>query len=125
MATATDTRLEHESLATLDWVGVALAVLLGIAYLPIALGNLPQAMGVAFLLAGLGYFGATVLTLVGYRRRLLYGVGIGYNALLIVLYFLLQSPTLSLSWLAGLAGVVKLGQALFIVLLGALLARQG
>ena len=53
----------------------------------------------------------------------MYAVGIGYNLLLIVLYFLLQDPTLSLSWLTGLAGVVKLGQALFALLLVALLVR--
>lgn len=124
MATATGTRLERDSMATLDWIGVALAVLLGIAYFPIALSELPAAIGIAFLLAGLGYFGAVVLVLAGYQRGRVYGLGIGYNLLLIALYFLIQDPTLSVSWLTGFAGVVKLGQALFALVLAALLVRR-
>lgn len=123
MATATGTRLERDAMATLDWIEVALAVLLGIAYLPIALNEIPSAIGIAFLLAGLGYFGAVVLVLAGYKRRRVYAVGIGYNLLLIGLYFLIQDPTIPLSWLTDLVGVVKLGQALFVLLLAALLVR--
>ena len=121
MATATGTRLERDTMATLDWIGVGLAVLLGIAYIPTALGALPSVFGIAFLLAGLGYFGAVVLVLAAYRRRQVYAVGIGYNALLVVLYFLLNPDPAS--GLVGLAGAVKLGQVLFAALLGVLLVR--
>ncbi|PSP75568.1 hypothetical protein BRC86_03200 [Halobacteriales archaeon QS_3_64_16] len=110
-------------MATLDWIGVALAVLLGIAYLPIALGEIPSAIGIAFLLAGLGYFGAIVLVLAGYRRRQVYAVGIGYNLLLIALYFLLRDPSIALGWFASLGGIVKIGQAVFAAVLGVLLAQ--
>ena len=122
MATATGTRLESDSMGTLDWAGVALAVLLGIAYFPIALGEIPSVIGIAFLLAGLGYFGAIVLVLAGYRRSRVYAVGIAYNLLLIALYFLIQQP--SLSELAGFGGAVKFGQALFALLLAALVVRR-
>jgi hypothetical protein len=121
---ATGTRLEQDSIGTLAWIGTGLAVLLGIAYLPLALSEIPSVIGIAFLLAGLGYFGAVGLVLYGYRRSRVYTVGIGYNLLLIALYFLLRDPTLSLSWLAGLAGIVKLGQVLFAVLLAALLVQR-
>ena len=123
MATATGTRLERDAMATLDWIGVALAVLLGIAYLPIALSEIPSTIGIAFLLAGLGYFGAVVLVLAGYRRQQVYAIGIGYNLLLIALYFLLQDPSISFGWLASLGGLVKTGQAIFAALLGVLLAQ--
>lgn len=122
MATATGTRLERDAMGSLDWVGVALAVLLGIAYLPLAIGELPNAVGISFLLAGLGYFGAVVLVLAGYRRGQVYGIGIGYNLVLIALYLLIQQP--SVSDLAGFAGAVKAAQALFAVLLVALLVRR-
>jgi hypothetical protein len=122
MATATGTRLERDAMATLDWIGVGLAVLLGLSYLPIAIGLLPSGLGIAFVLAGLGYFGAVVLVLAGYRRRQVYAVGTGYNALLIALYFLVNPEPIS--GLAGLAGAVKLGQVLFIVLLAVLLVRR-
>lgn len=122
MATATGTRLERDAMATPDWIGVILAVLLGIAYLPIALGEIPSVIGIAFLLAGLGYFGAIVLVLAGYRRRQVYTVGIGYNALLIVLYFLINQP--SLSELIGLGGAVKVAQILFAALLAVLLVQR-
>ncbi|PSP43984.1 hypothetical protein BRC68_04420 [Halobacteriales archaeon QH_6_64_20] len=109
-------------MGTLDWAGVALAVLLGIAYFPIALGEIPSVIGIAFLLAGLGYFGAIVLVLAGYRRSRVYAVGIAYNLLLIALYFVIQQP--SLSELAGFGGAVKFGQALFALLLAALVVRR-
>ena len=121
MATSTESRLRTDSLGTLDWIGVVLAVLLGIAYLPLGIGELPESIGIAFVLAGFGYFGAVVLVLLDLRRRLLYAVGIGYNALLIVLYVVIQQP--ALGDLAGFAGAVKAGQVVFIVLLVALLRR--
>lgn len=49
-------------------------------------------------------------------------MGIGYNALLIALYFLIVQP--SIEELVGFGGAVKLGQALFAVLLAALLVRR-
>jgi len=122
MATATGTRLERDAMGTLDWAGVALAVLLGISYLPIALGELPSVVGISFLLAGLGYFGAVVLVLAGYRRGQVYGIGIGYNLLLIALYFLIQQP--SLGEIGAFAGAVKVGQVLFVLLLAVLLVRR-
>ena len=122
MATATGTRLERDVMGTLDWVGIVLAVLLGIAYLPIAFGELPSPIGISFLLAGLGYFGAVVLVLAGYRRGTIYGVGVGYNLLLIALYFLIRRP--SLGDLAGFGSAVKVTQALFALLLAVLLVRR-
>ena len=99
-----------------------LAIALGIAYLPLGAGALPGSIGITFLLAGVGYFGAVALVLVGYRHRLVYVVGVVYNALLIVLYFLFQEP--SLAEIQPFDGAVKIGQALFVVLLGVLLVRR-
>jgi hypothetical protein len=109
-------------MGTLEWVGTALAVLLGVVYLFLGVGGLPDAFGIAFCLAGLGYLGATALALVDYRRRLVYGVGIIYNVLLFVLYFLLNG--IDVSELVGLSGVVKLAQVVFVALLVILIDRS-
>lgn len=122
MATSTGSRVQTGSLGTFEWLGIALAVVLGIAYFPLGTGALPESIGIAFLLAGVGYLGAVGLVLVGYRRRLVYAIGIAYNALLIVLYFLFQQP--SLAEIEPFAGAIKIGQALFAVLLGVLLIRR-
>ena len=122
MATSTGSQVRTDSLGAFEWVGIVVAVALGIAYLPLGTGALPESIGIAFLLAGAGYLGAVALVLVGYRRRLVYAVGIVYNVLLIALYFLFQQP--SLAEIEPFAGVVKIGQALFVVLLGVLLTGR-
>ena len=99
-----------------------MSILLGVAYLHEGVEEFTEPLGIAFVLAGLGYFGATALVLTDYRRRLVYIVGVGYNALLIVLFFLIKG--VEVSELVGVAGVVKLAQVVFIVLLGAIIARD-
>ena len=122
MSTETDIRPNRASMGTLDWIGCVLAVLLGVVYLYLGFGDFPETLGIAFVLAGVGYFGAVVLALIDYRRRLVYRMGIGYNALLFVLYFVING--IDVSELIGLAGIVKLAQAVFVVLLGALIGRN-
>lgn len=115
-------RFRRGSMGTLEWVGSALAILLGVVYLALGLGGLPGAFGIAFCLAGLGYFGAVVLGLVDYHRCLVYSVGIVYNVLLFVLYFLLNGT--EVSELVGLSGIVKLAQVVFVALLVVLIDRN-
>jgi hypothetical protein len=121
MSSVTGSRSVRDSMGTLSWGGVALAVALGIIYLFLGAGMLSSPFGISFVLAGLGYLGAVGLVVAGIRRRLVYGVGIAYNVLLIVLYFVLTSP--SVSDLASLDGVTKLLQVVFAVLLVVVLTR--
>ena len=122
MSNTAKSRSAQETLTTLSWVGIGLSILLGIAYLHEGVEEFTETLGIAFLLAGLAYFGATALVLTDYRRRLVYIMGIGYNALLVVLFFLIKG--VEVSELIGFAGVVKLVQIVLIVLLGVILARD-
>lgn len=86
--------LETDSLTRLHWLGVVLAVVTGIVHLVFGFMAVPSPLGVSFVLAGLGFFGAVVLLLVDYRRRLLYLVGIPFTAVQVVLFFVLNWPNL-------------------------------
>jgi hypothetical protein len=106
----------------LEWVGVALAVLLGITYLFEAIESLPTLLGVSFLFAGLGYLGAVALALADYRRPLVYVAGVGYNLLLIGAYFAVRG--MNDPELVGPHGAAKLLQVVFVILLLVLIARR-
>lgn len=82
--------LQTESLTTVHWVGVALAAVSGVIHLVIGVRGLPSGLAISFVLAGLGFFGAIVLVLVDYRRRLVYAVGIPFVAAQIVIWFVLN-----------------------------------
>ena len=93
MSVATANRgLQTESLTSLHWAGVVLALLTGLIHLALGVRFAPSPVGISFILAGLGFFGAVVLLLLDYRRRLLYLVGIPFTAIQIVLYFPLNWP---------------------------------
>ena len=93
MAAATANRgLQTESLTTLHWIGIALALLTGVIHLFLGVRFIDSPLGVSFVLAGLGFVGAVVLLLFDYRRRLLYLVGIPFTAIQVVLYFPLNWP---------------------------------
>lgn len=64
------------SLGRLQWLAVALVVVTGVLHLyaGVVEGRAPVA------LAGVGYAGALVLFFRGYRRRLLYLIGVPYTA---------------------------------------------
>lgn len=85
MGTSTTRRmsLETGSLDGVHWLGIlaalvtaAIHLLLGVR--PLLTGS-ASGLAVSFVLAGLGFLGAVVLVLVGYRRRMVYAVGIPYT----------------------------------------------
>jgi len=117
--------LETESLTTLEWVGIGLAAITGAIHLVISTGFLPEPLGISFVLAGLGFFGAIGLVLVGYRRRTVYAVGIPYTAVQIVLWYVLNFDSVSdmLANAGALGYVDKVVQVAFILVLIALLRR--
>ncbi|MFB6303834.1 MAG: hypothetical protein ABEH47_01605 [Haloferacaceae archaeon] len=125
MSTSTATgsgTFDTGSLTALHWVGVALALVSGVIHLVIGVRFFPGAQPVAFVLAGLGFFGAVVLLLRNYRRRLLYAVGVPFVGLQIVLWFLLNQraqPAVS-----PVEAVDKVAQVLLIVILVVLYRRE-
>lgn len=116
------TRIETDSLTALHWVAIALAIVSGIIHLVLGVMFFPGGLPVAFLLAGLGFFGGVVLFLRNYRRQELYLVGIGFTALQVVLYLLINQrsdPAIS-----PVEGIDKAAQLVLIVLLVVLYQRE-
>lgn len=81
-----------EPMTRLHWVASVLATITGVVHLYLywVQGFLP------FLLAGLGFFGAVVLLVVGVNRRLLYAVGIPFTGLQIVAWVVMGMPDFAL-----------------------------
>lgn len=85
MGTSTTRRmsLETGSLDGVHWLGILAALVTAAIHLllgarPLLTGS-ASGLAVSFVLAGLGFLGAVVLVLVGYRRRTVYAVGIPYT----------------------------------------------
>jgi|AntRauTorckE6833_2_1112554.scaffolds.fasta_scaffold01260_6 hypothetical protein len=85
-------RLELDSLTTLDWIGIVLALITATVHFVIGLRFIPGLGGFAFLLAAGGFVGAIVLLLVDYRRPLLYLIGIPYTGFQIVAWYAINRP---------------------------------
>lgn len=107
--------LETESLTPLHWLAIMLAIITGVTHLVLGIQFFPGTQPVAFLLAGLGFFGAVVLFLLDYRRELLYVLGVPFVALQIILWLWLNQrvqPAIS-----PVEAIDKSVQVLLIVLL--------
>ncbi len=115
--------LETESLTPLHWLAILLAVVTGAIHFVLGVQFFPGTQPIAFLLAGLGFFGAVVLFLLDYRRRQLYVAGVPFTALQIVLWWILNQqggdPAIS-----SIEIIDKGSQVLLIVLLVVLYSRE-
>lgn len=109
-----------ESLPTLAWLAVLLAAITGLVHLGLGIRDLDTSLGIAFVLAGLGFFGAIALLLLGYRRRLLYLIGIPFVGIQFVLYFAMNWPDVNAIGLGD-----KVIQVILIALLIVLYRRGG
>lgn len=117
------TGFEPGSLAGLHWVAIALAVVTGLVHLGLGLAAVPEPLGVASVLAAVGYAGAITLVLVGYRRRLVVALSVPYVGSQVALWYLLNRPS-SIGEVSPVAAVDKLVQMLLIALLVVLLFRE-
>ncbi|MFC4245766.1 hypothetical protein ACFOZ7_01900 [Natribaculum luteum] len=115
-------RLEGSSLTPLHWFAILLAATSGLVHLVLGVGFLPHPMGVTFVLAAGGFFGAIVLVILDVRRQLLYFVGIPYTGVQIVLWYAVNQPG-SVADLTTAGVVDKIAQALLIVALVVLYYR--
>ncbi len=117
---------DTESLDTIHYVAVALAAVTGVVHLTLGVADITTGLGVSFVLAGLGYFGAIALVFAGVRRRLLYVVGVPYTAVQVVLWYWLNygSTGRRLATLGAVEVVDKVAQLGLIVALVVLYRRS-
>lgn len=105
------------SLTLAHRVGIGLAAVTGLVHLGLGLAGLPGPVGVASVLAAVGYAGAISLVLVGYRRRLVAALGVPYVGSQILLWYVLNSP----SGPADISPVAVLDKTVQCLLIGTLL----
>jgi len=116
--------LDTESLNGLAYIGSIAAIVSAVIHLQLGVGFISSPLGISFVLAGLGFFGAVALVAVNYRRRLVYTVGIPFTAIQIVLWYVFNFAAGGRAFPADvstLGAVDKLAQVTLIVVLVMLL----
>lgn len=113
--------LQVASLGVVHWVGILAAAISAMVHLLLGVRMLPSGLGISFVLAGIGFLGAIVLVVIGYRRRTVYALGIPFTLVQIILWFVVNfvnGPKAFPGDVGTLGAVDKLAQ---LVLLGALI----
>jgi hypothetical protein len=124
MATATDVGARTEGLDGLHYAGIALAAVTGVIHLWLGVSFLSSPLGVSFLLAGLGFFGAIALVVFDVRRRLVYAIGIPFTGVQILIWAAFNWPLSPFG--ANLIGTVdKVVQLALIGVLVVLIRQDG
>jgi hypothetical protein len=116
--------LQTETLGAVHWVGILAAIVSAGVHLLLGVRMVPSGMGISFVLAGLGFLGAIVLVLVGYRRQTVYVIGIPFVLVQIVLWFVVNFVNGSKSFpgdIGTLGAVDKLAQVVLVGVLVVLL----
>lgn len=88
-------RLATDSMTTVHWVGVALAVLTGVIHLALGASFGLSGFGVSFVVAGVGFLAGAAAVLVDYRRRLFYVLGIPFTLGQVVAWYVVNAPDFS------------------------------
>jgi hypothetical protein len=120
MATAERSTLQLDSLTSLHWIGIVLAAITGLVHLWLGISFLSDPTGPAFLAAAAGFFLGIVGILIGFRRRLLYLLGIPFTAGQIPIWYVVNAPDLSPIGIGD-----KVVQVVLIVVLILLYRRAG
>ncbi|MFD1687240.1 DUF7475 family protein [Halobellus litoreus] len=84
--------LRTETLTGLHWAGIGLAAITGLIHLWLGVSFAPSPIGIAFLVATVGFFAGVAAVLVDYRRRLMYLLGIPFTAGQVVMWYLVNAP---------------------------------
>jgi len=114
------------SLNGLHWIGIVAALISAAVHLLIGVRMFPSAMGISFILAGLGFIGGVGLLVIDYRRRAVYAVGIPFTLVQIVLWYVINFAGGTKSFPADigtLGAIDKIAQVVLIAVLIALLRR--
>lgn len=123
---ARDTASGIDTLGPIHWLGVLAALVSAGVHLLLGVRMIPSALGISFVLAGLGFVGGVVLVLAGVRRRAVYAVGIPFTLVQIVLWYVINFAGTGNSIPADvgtLGAVDKIAQAVLLVVLVALIRR--
>ena len=119
MATDDSTlELDLDSLTPLHWLAIAAALVTAGVHLGLGV-TIGGFFGTLCLFATVGFAAGIAAVLVGWRRRLVYALGIPYTAGQIVLWYALNEPPFPTSHL-----VDKAAQVVLIAALVALLRRE-
>lgn len=109
--------LQLETLTPLHWIGIAATLVTAGVHLVLGI-SIGGFFGVLFLFATVGFIGGIAAVVVGWRRKLVYALGIPYTAGQIVLWYALNEPPFPTSHLLD-----KLSQLVLLVALIVLLLR--
>lgn len=116
-------RVHWQSLTRLERVTIVLAAVSGFIHLGLGIGALPDPLGVAAILAAIGFAVGILLYARGFRRRVILALGVPFVGTQIVLWYALNRPS-SLGEVSPLAAVDKPVQLTLIVLLLVLYNRE-
>lgn len=119
-ATERRTGLALDSLTGLHWVGIVAALVSAGVHLLLGVRMVDSALGISFLLAGLGFLGAVALVLLDYRRRLVYAAGIPFVLVQIGLWYWINFATGTKSFPADVGTLGALDKAAQLALLAVL-----
>lgn len=108
VSTTTAVEPEGESLTSLHWAAVALAAITGVVHLWLGVSFIDSAMGIAFLVASVGFFAGVAAVVADYRRRQVYLLGIPFTAGQIPIWFAVNWPEISTLGIADKAVQVAL-----------------
>ncbi|MFC7135840.1 DUF7475 family protein [Halobaculum litoreum] len=112
--------LHTESMTGLHWLGVAMAAISGVIHLFLGVSFIDQGLGIAFLVAGVGFLVGAGAVLVDFRRRLFYAVGVPFTLGQIVIWL---AVTPADEYLSPIGITDKVAQAVLIVVLVVLYRR--
>lgn len=112
--------LDLESLGVLHWIGIAAALVTAAVHLVLGV-RIGGGFGISFLIATVGFLAGIAAILVGYRRRLIYLLGIPFTAGQIVLWLALNQPIPPISTNEI---IDKVAQVVLVAVLAVLYARE-
>lgn len=107
----------------LELFGIILALSTGLVHLALGLGAVPDLLGIASVLAAVGFAVGVLCYVFDYRRQLILLLGVPFVAIQIVLWYVLNQPA-SLADISPLAAVDKPIQVTLIVVLVLLYGRE-
>ena len=116
--------LDVASLGSVHWVGIVATLVTAAVHLLLGVRMLPSAVGISFVLAGVGFLGGIALVLLDYRRRTVYAVGVPFTLIQVVLWYYVNFVSLGKSFPADigtLGAVDKVAQVVLLAVLVALL----
>ncbi len=112
-----------QALSRVERVAMALAAVSGLVHLGLGIGALPDPLGIAAILAAVGFGVGIILYVLEYRRQLVLALGVPFVTAQIVLWYVLNQPR-SFGDVSPLAALDKPVQLALICLLVVLYRQE-